>query len=614
MQNAQKYKPLTYIFDIGGSFESLTRIFGGSYLNVGHESRDFTINPFSLEPTRDNLQFLYSLFRVLIEGERYKLDFKEERQLYSAIERMYVLEPDQRTVSNLAEIVGELKDRLHRWTRAGQYGFLFDNVKDTLTFSQFQTFNFHGWNDTPELLEPLLFYVLHRASNEIADPNRLATFKMFLLDEAWLFIRNETIRGYVTQAQKTWRKHNAAMVLATQSVKELAASGMLTVVAESCPTKIFLANPDMEPAVYRDAFGLNDTELALIADLVPPGQMLIRKHDGSKKVHLNVDSLSYWMATNNSRDNVLKYRVLRPLRRHRRSASFSRRAPVQSGRPIKKRANSGRSVQTDHRFPSWKESVNEAGNGTSRDCNRVERNHSPVARRKLSPHDLLSQPGHREHPSEGEVHHAHSVAGDREDHRGRNGRQRILDHRYRREFLLRASGEGGDSFQSESDHRQRQHLLIHAGGCFQLRTRDPDLKVIIQPADGSSIAASTGPAQYVPATEVAAVENQLQALQSRVVQTVDQYKDTYRAQLKFDYRYKGNEAPFNIASIYHDDRFTYIKSDAQEKFTLYEVRDGAPNLINYDLREGTYVIPKILDKGYVEIGKKRMDFERKQGQ
>ncbi len=144
---------------------------------------------------------------------------------------------------------------------------------------------------------------------------------MFLLDEAWLFIRNETIRGYVTQAQKTWRKHNAAMVLATQSVKELAASGMLTVVAESCPTKVFLANPDMEPVVYRDAFGLNDTELALIADLVPPGQMLIRKHDGSKKVHLNVDSLSYWMATNNARDNVLKqeyfdrYGILEGLRR-----------------------------------------------------------------------------------------------------------------------------------------------------------------------------------------------------------------------------------------------------------------------------------------------------------
>jgi len=138
----------------------------------------------------------------------------------------------------------------------------------------------------------------------------LGTFKIFLLDEAWLFIRNETIRAYITQAQKTWRKHNAAMILATQSLKELAASGMLTVVAESCATKIFLANPDMEPAVYRDAFGLNDTELALISELVPPSQMLIRKHEGSKKVHLNVDSLSYWMATNNARDNVLKNRYL----------------------------------------------------------------------------------------------------------------------------------------------------------------------------------------------------------------------------------------------------------------------------------------------------------------
>jgi len=143
---------------------------------------------------------------------------------------------------------------------------------------------------------------------------------------------------------------------------------------------------------------------------------------------------------------------------------------------------------------------------------------------------------------------------------------------------------------------------------------DPDLKIIVQPADRSSIAASGGASQYVPVSQVVAVEDQLHALQSHVVQTVDQYKDRYRAELKFDYRYKANEAPFEIASIYHDDRFTYIKSNAQEKFTLYEVRDGAPNLINYDLQDGTYVIPKILDRGYVEIGKKRMEFDRKQGQ
>jgi type IV secretion/conjugal transfer VirB4 family ATPase len=308
LTNAQKYRPQTYIFDIGGSFQSLTEIFGGTYLNVGQESRDFTINPFSLPETKENLQFLFSFFRVLIEGndKRYKLDFKEERKLWEAIERMYVVAPEQRTVSTFSEIIGELKERLHRWTKEGQYGFLFDNVEDTLSFSKFQTFNFAGWGDAPEVLEPLLFYVLHRASNEIADPAKLATFKTFLLDEAWLFIKNETIRNYVVQAQKTWRKHNAAMILATQSIKELEDSGMLAIVAESCPTKIFLANPEMNRQVYREAFHLNDTEIDIIADLIPPGEMLIRKAQSSKKVRLNVDSVSYWIATNNARDNLLK--------------------------------------------------------------------------------------------------------------------------------------------------------------------------------------------------------------------------------------------------------------------------------------------------------------------
>ena len=172
LMNAQKYRPYTYIFDVGNSYQSLTEIFGGTYLNVGQDSRDFTINPFSLEPTQENQQFLFSFFRVLIEGgdQRFRLDYREERKLWDAIERMYVVAPEQRTLSTFAEVIGELKDRLHRWVKGGQYGFLFDNTEDTLSFARFQTFNFGGWGKATEALEPLLFYVLHRASNQITAP------------------------------------------------------------------------------------------------------------------------------------------------------------------------------------------------------------------------------------------------------------------------------------------------------------------------------------------------------------------------------------------------------------------------------------------------------------
>ncbi len=309
MMCLQKYRPAVFIFDIGGSFQSLTEIFGGAYLNVGQESRDFTINPFSLPRTKENKEFLFSFLRVLIEGNdtRNPLDYSDKRKLWDAIERMDTVPVGQRTLTTLAGLIGDsLKQRLHRWTREGQYGFLFDNAEDTLSFSQFQTFNFAGWGDVPDVLEPLLFYILHRATNEIADPAKLATFKAFLIDEAWSFLENKVIREYVTEAQNTWRKHNAAMILATQSIKPLSESGMLTGIAESCPTKIFLSNPEMDRKVYAEAFHLNDTELELIADLVPPGEMLIRKAQSSKKVRLNVDSVSYWIATNNSRDNLKK--------------------------------------------------------------------------------------------------------------------------------------------------------------------------------------------------------------------------------------------------------------------------------------------------------------------
>ncbi|HEV2417029.1 MAG TPA: hypothetical protein VGX94_04440 [Terriglobia bacterium] len=307
LQSVQKYDPLTFIFDLGGSYETVTRAFGGTYLNIGMKSPGFSINPFSLEPTNENQNFLYLFLRVLIEaGGRYELTPEDEKALFAAIERAYKLPAEIRTLTNFASILGPLGERLHRWTQAGQFGHLFDNPHDTLTFSRFQTFNFDGWSDYPDILEPLLFYVLQRASSEIEKPQNTATFKLFVIDEAWIFLKNATIRDWILKAEKTWRKKNAAMLLATQSVVELAASDMLHVVNESCPTKIFLANPNIDRRLYADVFQLNDTQLELLESLVPKRELLLIQPRGTKKLVLEVDALGYWMATNNTRDNLRK--------------------------------------------------------------------------------------------------------------------------------------------------------------------------------------------------------------------------------------------------------------------------------------------------------------------
>jgi type IV secretion system protein VirB4 len=156
----------------------------------------------------------------------------------------------------------------------------------------------------PQVLEPLLFYILHRANASVHALDLATIFKVFVMDEAWRFFRNPTIKQYVVEALKTWRKKNAAMILATQSGDDLYRSELLPVIVESCATKIFLANPGMDRAEYRERFHLNETEAELIARLIPKQQFLIKRPDLAKVVNLHVDSTGYWLYTNSPYDNA----------------------------------------------------------------------------------------------------------------------------------------------------------------------------------------------------------------------------------------------------------------------------------------------------------------------
>ena len=304
--NLQKYEPYTFIFDLGGSFGSLTRLFAGTYVRVGIESRDFKINPFSLPPTKRNLDFLTLFCRVLAESQGTEaITATQERDLHDQIKNLYELEDSSlHTLGTLGNTLRrDLDQRLYKWKENGQFGFLFDNAEDTVSFSHFQCFDFQGMRDYPQVLEPLLFYILHRADAIIRDPEISHVFKVFFVDEAWVFLKNPSIRSYIVEALKTWRKHNAALVLSTQSLDELRKSGILDVILESCVTKIFLANPDIDHELYQQHFHLNDHEMELIAGLIPKQQMLIKTPDASKVANLNVDRKSYWLYTNDPFDN-----------------------------------------------------------------------------------------------------------------------------------------------------------------------------------------------------------------------------------------------------------------------------------------------------------------------
>jgi len=95
----------------------------------------------------------------------------------------------------------------------------------------------------------------------------------------------------VNQWLLTLRKQNAAVVLATQSPAQLAQLEHRHTIVDSCPTKIYLPNPDATTAtqapLYRD-LGLNAREIAIIGQAIPKRQYYFKSPRGSRLFELGL--------------------------------------------------------------------------------------------------------------------------------------------------------------------------------------------------------------------------------------------------------------------------------------------------------------------------------------
>jgi type IV secretion system protein VirB9 len=142
----------------------------------------------------------------------------------------------------------------------------------------------------------------------------------------------------------------------------------------------------------------------------------------------------------------------------------------------------------------------------------------------------------------------------------------------------------------------------------QLPGAQPDLKVFVQPKEESMISAAQRAPRFVPAHDLDVCKQQLQSQEEQFQRALDSELAKQMASLDFSYRFQPEKAPFHVSNIYHDKRFTYIVAKPDETPTLYELRDNTPNLINFSYANGVFVAEKVIDRGYLAIGKQRFLF------
>ena len=110
----------------------------------------------------------------------------------------------------------------------------------------------------------------------------------------------------------------------------------------------------------------------------------------------------------------------------------------------------------------------------------------------------------------------------------------------------------------------------------------------------------------------AEAEQQIDTVRQQAEAEISSFRADYPTRLKFPYRLqdKALKWPFLVESMWHDGQFTYLRSNAQESPALYEIKEGKPALVAYDLNEdGLYVARHLLGDGWLQIGKEKAQWK-----
>ena len=303
----QKYGGFTYIFDIGGSYESVVELYGGRVDRIGKDGP--RVNPFALEPTESNITFLYSFVKLLLTTGGAELEPEDDDVIHKAVRDMYLLDPENRRLSNLF-LPKKLDRYLAKWVGKGVYNAIFDNAEDSLSLSRLQCFDFQGVNNEQyaDLIEPLMVWLLRRINDVLYNPANLGVPKHILIEEIFSSMKNRQLLEGALASIKTVRKNLGGVTMIGQSAEDLGANA--DSIVNSCTSFLFLKDATFNRKRYVELFKMNDQQIALFESLRDREALYMRRDGLSKVITLNLDSRSYATFSTKPKDRVRRAKLI----------------------------------------------------------------------------------------------------------------------------------------------------------------------------------------------------------------------------------------------------------------------------------------------------------------
>lgn len=270
-QHQKYHNAKIFAFDKGNSLLALTKGAGGNHFDIAGDENKLAFAPFSTIKTKTDKDWIENYVLTLLELQNHRTTAHQKELIHNSI-NLHI----QNNSTTLTEFISNIQDNeirqvLNHYSLSGSMGHLLDAKEDNIKLSSFCTFETNNLMSLKtEDAVPVLLYIFRMIEKALdGSPT------MIILDEAWLLFIHPVFREMIRKWLKELRKSNAFVVFATQSLSDAVNSGLIDVIQESCPTKIFLPNHEgfnkgtssiPGPYDFYKRFGLNDREIEIIVN------------------------------------------------------------------------------------------------------------------------------------------------------------------------------------------------------------------------------------------------------------------------------------------------------------------------------------------------------------
>lgn len=286
-----------YIFDKGYSARAAVLAMGGAHHALGLGGDGEGGAGLAFQPLRDidrpdERAWAAEWIGALLAHEKILVTPEVKETLWSALGNLATAPIAERTLTGLALLLqsAPLRSALAPYTLEGPFGRLLDAAEDDLDVADVQCFETEALMGQTGVVAPVLTYLFHRLEERFTGRPTL-----LILDEAWVFLDHPLFAARIREWLKVLRKRNVAVVFATQSLADIADSGIAPAILESCPQRIFLPNdraaePQSQTAYVR--FGLNARQIELISRATPKRQYYLQSARGNRLFELGLGPIA----------------------------------------------------------------------------------------------------------------------------------------------------------------------------------------------------------------------------------------------------------------------------------------------------------------------------------